>query len=443
MTTVHTSARGTASRPTVVVGGGVLGLCVAWELARWGHQVVVLERDRVGSGASRGNAGEICSSIVGPLPAPGIVSTALKNMYRKDSALYVHPAAALTMGAFLLRMARNATAERFHAGVRALTQLGADTYQRFAALSDNGVGIEVTRREYLYLFPSRARTERKRAFLREHYPVEHDLGEILDGPELRALEPCLGERARSGFVLSGQAQVDPSAFVDALADALRAGGVVIHEGARVTRVVPSSRDVRVASTAGTFTAGHVVISAGAGSADLTGNLGLNLPVRPGKGYSFSIAPAAPLTRVLKLEEAHVGAVPLDGVVRIAGTMEFDAMEDRFNRSRIREVVNAAAPYFTGVDWARRTAEWMGPRPMTPDGLPFIGAMPGESRVFLATGHNMLGVMMAPSTAHLLARLIDGQDVPALRPFDPARAPRRRGPRPTGPAAPGRSRRREK
>ncbi|WP_055480176.1 FAD-dependent oxidoreductase [Sphaerimonospora mesophila] len=443
MTTVNRSTREAASRPTVVIGGGVLGLCVAWELAHRGHPVVVLERDRVGSGASRGNAGEICSSIVGPLPAPGIVGTALKNMYRKDSALYVHPTAALTMGTFLLRMAANATAGRFRTGVRALARLGADTYERFAALSDGGVGVELTKREYLYLFPSRERAERKRAFLREHYPVERDLGEILDGPELRALEPCLGERARSGFVLSGQGQVDPSAFVDALADALRADGVVIHEGARVTRVVPSSQDVRVESTVGGFAAARVVIAAGAGSADLTGDLGLDLPVRPGKGYSFGIAPAAPLTRVLKLEEAHVGAVPLNGGVRIAGTMEFDARDDRFNRRRIREVVNAAAPYFTGVDWARRTAEWMGPRPMTPDGLPFIGAAPGWPRIFLATGHNMLGVMMAPSTAHLLVRLIEGRDVPELRPFDPARAPRRRGARPAAPGVPGPSRRRGK
>ncbi|MFG3715459.1 NAD(P)/FAD-dependent oxidoreductase [Micromonospora sp. NPDC047730] len=423
MTSTNT---GTASKRTVVVGGGVLGLCVAWELARWGHQVVVLERDRVGSGASRGNAGEICSSIVGPLPSPGIVSTALKNMYRKDSALYVHPMAALTMGSFLLRMARNATAERFRAGVQALAQLGVDTYERFAALSDNGVDVEVVRREYLYLFPSRTRAERKRAFLSEHYPVERDLGEILTSSDLVALEPGLGERAQSGFLLRGQAQVDPSAFVDALVVALRANGVVIHEGARVTRVVPSSREVQVESTIDTFVAGQVVIAAGARSADLAGPFGLDLPVRPGKGYSFSIRPEIPLTRVLKLEEAHVGAVPLDGCVRIAGTMEFDARTDRFNRNRIREVVNAAAPYFTGVDWARRTAEWMGPRPMTPDGLPFVGAAPGQPRAFLATGHNMLGVMLAPSTAYLLARLVDGQDVAALRPFDPARVLPRRG-----------------
>ncbi|RGC66816.1 D-amino acid dehydrogenase small subunit [Micromonospora sp. MW-13] len=441
MTTVNTKNGATASRPTVLVGGGVLGLCVAWELARCGHRVVVLERDRVGSGASRGNAGEICSPIVGPLPAPGIVSTALKNMYRKDSALYVHPMAALTMGTFLLQMARNATAERFRAGVRALAQLGADTYDRFAAMSDSGVDIEVTRREYLYLFPSRDRAERKRAFLREHYPVRDDLGELLDGPELLTLERCLGERARAGFVLSGQAQVDPSTFVDALADALRANGVVIHEGARVTRIEPSSHEVRVESSVDTFAAGHVVVAAGAGSAVLTANLGLDLPVRAGKGYSFSIAPAQPLTRVLKLEEAHVGAVPLGDGVRIAGTMEFDAREDSFNPNRIREVVNAAAPYFTGVDWTRRTAQWMGARPMTPDGLPFIGAAPGHSRVYLATGHNMLGVMMAPSTAHLLARLIGGHEVPALRPFDPARALGRRA-RPVNRTVPGTSRRRD-
>ncbi|MEY9995617.1 glycine/D-amino acid oxidase-like deaminating enzyme [Streptomyces sp. V4I8] len=109
----------------------------------------------------------------------------------------------------------------------------------------------------------------------------------------------------------------------------------------------------------------------------------------------------------------------------AGTMEFDRAPDRFRQGRVEALVAAARPYLPGADRDRREQEWMdGAPPVTPEGLPLIGPLPGRPRVLLATGHNMLGLMPAPATGRLMAGLLPGNadPGPAAR-FTPGRSVR--------------------
>lgn len=146
---------------------------------------------------------------------------------------------------------------------------------------------------------------------------------------------------------------------------------------------------------------------------------------PGKGYSFSVAAHPMPRRLVHLGAAKAVLTPLGKRLRVAGTMEFDLDPDRFRQRRVDAIVAAARPYLPGADWERREEEWMGPRPMTPDGLPLIGPVPGQPGLLLATGHNMLGLMLAPATGRLVAELATGtarEDLATL--FAPARATRR-------------------
>ncbi|MFF2930643.1 NAD(P)/FAD-dependent oxidoreductase [Streptomyces mirabilis] len=112
-------------------------------------------------------------------------------------------------------------------------------------------------------------------------------------------------------------------------------------------------------------------------------------------------------------------------MRVAGMMEFDRDPDRFRQSRVDAIVAAARPYLPEADWEHREQEWMGPRPMTTDGLPLIGPLPGHPGVVLATGHNMLGLMLAPATGRLVTGLLTGKPDDSLTPgFAPGRAVRR-------------------
>ena len=121
--------------------------------------------------------------------------------------------------------------------------------------------------------------------------------------------------------------------------------------------------------------------------------------------------------VLHLPDAHVMATPYANGLRLAGTMEFDGTMDRFNAGRIEAIVRAATPFLTGVDLSARTNEWVGPRPITPDGLPILGQDPGQPALFYACGYSRNGILFGPWAAEQLAPVLAGvAPAPALAPF---------------------------
>ncbi|MFE2938372.1 NAD(P)/FAD-dependent oxidoreductase [Streptomyces sp. NPDC059255] len=390
----------------VVVGGGVIGLCCAHYLSLAGLDVTVLERDRLGSGASRGNAGEVCPDLVEPLGAPGVAAKALMGMARADSPLAVRPTPHPELLGFLARLGRHSTRHHHARGAAALGALARDTFELFEELEAAGVDGRADKDGYLFAYPTaRSAARALEGFRQLGAPVA--AGGILGPGALAEREPALGSAARAGFLVERQWSLDPSLFVDGLAGRLRRGGVTLVEGARVTAVRRRGARTEVRTSAGTYGADVTVIAAGVWSRELCRGLGVDIDLLPGKGYSFS-APAARLpARLIHLGAAKAVLTPLGDRLRVAGTMEFDRDPDRFRQRRVEAIVAAVRPYLRGVEWDRREQEWMGPRPMTPDGLPLIGWLPGRPGVLLATGHNMLGLMLAPATGRLVGALVTG------------------------------------
>jgi D-amino-acid dehydrogenase len=165
-----------------------------------------------------------------------------------------------------------------------------------------------------------------------------------------------------------------------------------------------------------------VIAAGLPTAPLLRRLGVRVPLIGARGYSVTLeGRGTPPRHALYLAEAKLGLSPFDGGVRIAGVFELGAKKDEPGVGE--RLLAAARPYLAGwrPDADAPVEAWAGLRPATPDGLPLIGALPGLDGVFLATGHGMLGVTLAPATAAALAPLVlEGRDAPELAPFDPAR-----------------------
>jgi D-amino-acid dehydrogenase len=412
--------------PVLVVGGGLVGLSCAWFLREAGAEVTVLEAGEPGGGASRGNAGAICPSMTEPLPAPGMIREALANLTRPDAALHVHPAYAPRMAGFLRRFAAAATASRYERGLQALGQLARGVTAAYDRLAVAGVGGHAARDGYLFVYRSVAGAEAARSDLGRAVAsgVCAEPGPVRVGDELRDEEPLLGAAAAAGFVLPGERWIDPSRFVDDLVQALAGAGVRIVPGAGAASIASFDDGVEVETAAGRFDGTTVVVAAGVWTRDLIAPLGLSLPIYPGKGYSFAVRPPVQARRMIDLSDAHVMAAPLDGRLRIAGTMEFDGTTDRFNPRRIDAIVRGAQP-FLDVDLAAREEEWVAARPVTPDGLPFLGSVPGHERVIVAAGHNMLGLTLAPVTGTVIAGLVTAGDPGIdLAPFAPARFGRR-------------------
>ncbi len=411
-----------------VVGAGVVGLACARELRRRGADVVVIERGSVGGGVSRGNTGWVSPSFTYPLPAPGMVREGLRQLVTGGEAFVLRPSLDPAFVRWLWSFRRSCSPARFDAGVRALLALNRRTLELFDAYRDGGVAFEMHTAGLVVAARTPGGLDLYRRIFRRLRELGYDGGAIdeLDATALAALEPALDR----GAVAAGlHARVDrfvrPEELTAGLAERLRADGVEVREGSELRALERRNGRWALQTVPGDpVTADRVVIAAGLPTAPLLRRLGVRVPLMGARGYSVTLAGrGTPPRHALYLAEAKLGLSPFDGGVRIAGVFELGAKKDEPEPGVGERLLAAARPYLAGwrPDPDAPVEAWAGLRPATPDGLPLIGALPGLDGLYLATGHGMLGVTLAPATAELLAPLVlEGRAAPELAPFDPGR-----------------------
>lgn len=410
-----------------VVGAGVVGLACAWELHRRGAEVVVIERARVGGGVSRGNTGWISPSLTYPLPGPGMLREGLRQLLTGGDAFVLRPRLDPAFVGWLWSFRRNCSRARFDIGIRALLALNRHTLELFDTYRDAGIAFEMHTAGLVVAARTPDGLELYRRTFQRLRELGYEGGSIdeLDARGLAALEPALD---RTRVVAGLHARVDrfvrPEQLTAGLAARLRADGVEIHEGCQLHTLTRTTDGWALETTSGPVTAGRIVVAAGLPTAALLRRLGVRIPLIGARGYSITITGrGTPPRHALYLAEAKLGLSPFDDGVRIAGVFELGANNADISPTAGERLLAAARPYLEGwqPDPDGPVQAWAGLRPATPDGLPLIGALPGLDNIYLATGHGMLGVTLAPATANLLAPLVlEGRAAPELTPFDPAR-----------------------
>ena len=204
-------------------------------------------------------------------------------------------------------------------------------------------------------------------------------------------------------------------------------GVEIIEDAPVDRVERTGMKVSAVHSGTTrFASDAFLLAAGAWSGPVSKRFGFGLPIRPGKGYSVDVAPVS-LGGPTYLADARVAVTPLEAKLRLAGTLEFSALEETVDPVRIGAIARAPQAFFRDWEPDAEPKVGAGVRPMTPDGLPVIGRLGNLDNAFVSSGHATLGVTLAPSSAVAISDLIlQGQHHPTLDPFAPGRFGRARG-----------------
>ncbi len=394
----------------LILGGGVIGLACAHYLLSEGRSVRVLEQGRVGGAASHGNCGTLTPSHAPPLAAPGMVGQALRWMLSPSAPLYIKPRWDPSLVRWLRSVAGRCNAADWRASglakgallnySRALTEdlvFGQDLDCGFQA---NG---------FHYVFRSARALEKQQRDL----PLLAELGiraTVLDGAALAADEPALLPGMAGAIHFPGDAQLRPDRFTAELARLIRAAGGVIEEGVCVTGFETGRRGIDAVQTSeGRRSGGKVLMALGAWSPQFARNLGLAIPVQPGKGYSITYErPVLAPKRPLVLKERSVCVTAWDDGFRLGSTMEFGGYDDRLNRTRLSALERGAAQYLREPTGPARLEEWCGWRPMAVDDLPLLGRSPRHSNLWLATGHGMMGMGMAAGTGRVIADLMLGR-----------------------------------
>src|SRR5262249_48148588 len=209
---------------------------------------------------------------------------------------------------------------------------------------------------------------------------------------------------------------DAHRYCDALAECARQRGVTFSFGTSVSRLeLGSGRIIAVQTDKGRVVAEQYVVAAGSYSTPLVRALGIDLPVRPAKGYSVTFDGSHSALRIpIVDDDMHAAVVPVGNATRIAGTAEFAGFDLTLRRGRVRNLTRLAQKILPRAGLDPATAKpWCGLRPMSPDGVPIIGPTT-TANLWLNTGHGPLGWTMAAGSGELLAELLSGE-TPQLDP----------------------------
>ena len=414
------------SKTVVIVGGGLVGLSSALFLTEAGADVTIIDCAALGSGAARGNAGFMCTAIVEPLPAPGAIGNALKSLRDPARALRILPKAIPRMAPWLLTFARNCTASRYQSGRAALAEFNRNSSAVLERLTSQGAAVTLSR-ELLVPYHDVAKAEHHFKALQPMVEFGARIPDrVVDGDELRRIAPAITDHVRAGLVMPGDRSVDPRRYVDSVIEILRTRGTRFLEHTEITRVVSSGDSVRSVETSnGTIDGEEFVLAAGAGSRLLAKHFDLRLAVIPGQGYNVGLPTSPGLQQPVIFEEVHAVATPFEDRIRLGGTMEFGGDHPPFDARRIESIITSMRK-FLDLDWDERFDTWAGSRPMSADGLPFIGRPRRWRNVVVGTGHGMFGLTLAPPSGVAIAELImTGRSSTDISAFDPDRSALRR------------------
>ncbi|MGW1679235.1 NAD(P)/FAD-dependent oxidoreductase [Saccharopolyspora sp. NPDC002376] len=407
-------------RRAVVVGAGVVGLSTAWFLQEHGVEVTVLDKQDVAAGSSWGNAGYLSPAFSIPLPEPGVLKYGLRTLFSPDAPLHVPASMDTSLWSFLTRFATHCTPWAWKRSMTSFVPMNAECLDAFDALTAGGVEAKTESAPMTAAFENPEQV----AELRHEFDQIRQCGQQIATTELSVSDsgvPQLSDRISSVLRVDGQRYVDPGEFTRALARSFVERGGTLRTGFTVREMVRTSGQVIVKSDKDDrVSAETVVLATGAWISKLAKPLGVRTPVRAGRGYSFTVPTEEPVPGPIYLPAARVACTPYQGALRVAGTMEFRPVDAPLDQGRIEAIVRSARPLLKGVRWEERHDEWVGGRPVTPDGLALIGAtkVPGT---YIAGGHGMWGLTLGPLTGRLLAEQITTGKRPALlRPFDPLR-----------------------
>lgn len=398
----------------VVVGGGVIGVCSAWYLARRGAQVTVLDRQSaVAAETSYANAGQVSPGYSTPWAAPGIPLKALRWMFQRHAPLSIRPDGTLHQLKWMAAMLLNCSPERYDINKERMLRLAEYSRDCLRTLrAETGIQYEQRTGGTLQLFRTKQQFEAARQDIRvlERCGVPY---ELLDARQLASAEPALIRvegRLTGGLRLPNDETGDCHLFTQLLAQAAARLGVKFRFNQDVSAIDASGgrvTGVRIGEER--LTADAVVLAGGSYSRALALPLGIDLPVYPVKGYSLTVPvvseSAAPVSTVLD-ETYKVAVTRFNDRIRVGGMAELAGFDLRLlpqRRATLELVVN---DLFPGAGALKQAQFWAGLRPMTPDSTPIVGGSDYRN-LFINTGHGTLGWTMACGSGQLIADQVTG------------------------------------
>lgn len=406
------------SQQVTVVGAGVVGLCMALRLQRLGKQVLLIDRQRAGTGTSSGNAGYIATETIDPLSTLETLRSVPGQLFKRHGALKLPMQYLPKAAPWLMRFALSASPSRVERGRQALVSLNSQAVEAWRrCLTDIGAAGALRNAGHLLVWESASTAGPRR--LADHLARYGIHAEWQSEAAVRERIPALSSRVSQGLWFSQTAKItDPAVLCRRLFDAFVArGGQWSQQG--ITHVQSDGQQAVLQGERNTIVTRQVVIAAGAYSHRLCADLGLDVPLETERGYHLTLPEARDLLpHSLESAERHCVLSPLHSGLRIVGFSEIGGLDMPPRQSRFASLQIHLRALLDGPDgFADSPRTWMGYRPTLPDSLPVLDRHPSKPNVFMAFGHQHLGLTQAAVSAEWLAdAIVYGTFAECLAPF---------------------------
>lgn len=406
-------------RNVVVIGAGMVGLAIAWHLARRGTAVTVIDPEPPGSQCSSGNAGALSPGSVAPIAMPGILRNLPKMLFDRDNGVYLPPRYWWRVLPWLVAFIAQARPDRVKsiAARHAPLLLPAlDRHREMAAEIGGSDLLRVVGQLHVYRNEAQFDAAWKVWGLRERYGTEV---RRLDRAGIAALEPELNPEYRLGFFLPGLGHLaNPLRYSRLIADSVAQQGGVLRCARVDALVAEKGRVTGVRVGAEAVSADAVAVAAGAWSARLLRPLGIRVPLETQRGYHVELPPdSLGISHIVAPYDAKAFITPMEHALRIAGTVEMAGLDAPPSPHRVETLMSGLAKAFPQLAGRRPLRTWMGHRPCLPDSMPVIGPSARFGGLWYGFGHGHLGITSAAVTGDALASaMLDERPTLDLGPY---------------------------
>lgn len=397
---------------TIIVGGGIIGLCSAYYLQKEGHAVTVIDRGDIKDGCSFGNMGYLSPSHFVPLASPGIIAEGFKYMLSSSSPFYIKPRLNWELTQWAWHFYKNSNAAHVKKSAPHLSNI----LQLSRSLINDmrtqiGDDFDMEEKGCLMLC-------KQPAALAHEFSLADDaekLGlrvERLDATQVQALEPDVEVNVSGAVLFKDDCHFHPGKMMAALKAYLEKKGVQFQLNSTVTGFEKTGkRVISVITETQKFEGDNFIISTGSWIPAVSKMLGIHLLLQPGKGYSYTYDDVEKNIKYPAiLVDGRCAITPWGHSLRIGGTMEFSGINNKILIKRMQGIYNAATDFYPGlkINFPPADKIWNGLRPVTPDGLPYIGRTNEYQNVIIAGGHAMLGISQGTGTGLLVSQLIENK-----------------------------------
>ncbi|MGM5469462.1 NAD(P)/FAD-dependent oxidoreductase [Flavobacteriaceae bacterium LMO-SS05] len=396
-------------KQVIIIGGGIIGLCSAYYLHKEGHQITIVDQSNMDAGASYVNAGYLSPSHIIPLSAPGVMKKGLKWMFNPASPLYIKPRLEADFLKWVLAFNKSCTSNHVKKAIPVIRDISILSQQLYHDIkSQEHFTFHFEDKGLLMLCQTDKMLEEELKTVHLANQVGLDANEI-GLEELKRLEPKVNINAKGAIYYKCDSHSTPNEFMNEMKSYLISKGVTIFANEKVEDIEVNNMDVvSITTNQQTLKADEFVLAAGTWSPLLSKKLGLKLLMQAGKGYRINTTQQTGITIPAILAEAKVAVTPMHGFTRFAGTMEIAGINHNVNKVRVEAIATAATRYYPDLELTpvEKNDAACGLRPVTPDGLPYIGKSLKFKNLTLAAGHAMMGWSMATATGKLVQEGID-------------------------------------